>query len=180
MISRYHLGLRDHFFSLFNLVRLWLPRHNQTESEAEEDAGPGDDCKEPKPEEDIDLLIDDIDREDAETIMLHDCSGWSVLVKSTLCHFWENFCHRIYPLLHGCSEERDCLRTIGGELTAKELVHKAHLTNDIDQIQELTKNEFVDIGIVFFQIPKEIVDNECPFFFGFIWFMIQGSFIQVL
>ena len=44
-----------------------IPRHNGDDSEAEEDAGPSDENHEPEPEEDIDLLVDDVQGQNTET-----------------------------------------------------------------------------------------------------------------
>ena len=43
------------------------PGDDGDDSEAEEDAGPSDEDHEPEPEEDIDLLVDDIQRQNAQT-----------------------------------------------------------------------------------------------------------------
>ena len=44
-----------------------IPGDDGDDSEAEEDAGPSDEDHEPEPEEDIDLLVNDIQRQDAQT-----------------------------------------------------------------------------------------------------------------
>ena len=41
---------------------------------------------EPEPEEEVDLLVDDVDWEDAETVKLLDTSGGTVLVEGALGH----------------------------------------------------------------------------------------------
>ena len=37
----------------------------------------------PEPEENIDLLIDDVEREDTETVFILNGSRWTILVKGT-------------------------------------------------------------------------------------------------
>jgi len=53
---------------------------------------------EPEPQEDVNLLIDDVERQDAEGIMLLNIARRSVPMEGTLCHSWKHFDHWI------CSE----------------------------------------------------------------------------
>ena len=44
-----------------------IPRHNGDDSEAEEDTGPPDQDQKPEPEENVDLLVNDIQRQNAQS-----------------------------------------------------------------------------------------------------------------
>ena len=56
---------------------------NCDDSEAEEDTCPRDQKQEPEPKEDVDLLIDDVKRQNTETVVVNDCSRRSILVECT-------------------------------------------------------------------------------------------------
>ena len=42
---------------------------------------------EPEPKKDVDFLINNVQRKDAETVEALDCSGWTKLVKCAFCDF---------------------------------------------------------------------------------------------
>ena len=44
-----------------------IPGHDGDDSEAEEDAGPAHENHEPEPEKNVDLLVDDIQRQNAQS-----------------------------------------------------------------------------------------------------------------
>ena len=48
----------------------------------EEDAGDGGDDDEPEPEEDVDLLVDDVEGQNAETVMPFRGAAWPELVET--------------------------------------------------------------------------------------------------
>ena len=50
----------------------------------EEDAGDGGDHDEPEPEEDVDLLVDDVQRQDTESVMSLSGAAGTKLVKTAL------------------------------------------------------------------------------------------------
>ena len=68
--------------------------------EAKVDASPDGEADEPEPEEDVDLLVDDVDRQDAQPVVVHDRSRRPVLVEGALGHLGEDLGHRVHPLLH--------------------------------------------------------------------------------
>ena len=53
----------------------------------------GDDGEEdePEPDEDVDLLVDDVERQDAETVDGLDRARGAVLVERALCHLGTNY-----------------------------------------------------------------------------------------
>ena len=85
----------------------------------EEDAGDGSDNDEPEPEEDIQLLIDNVEGEDAESIVSLDSAGRSKLVKTALSNLREDNRQRVLPLLHLHLRELDHFQTVRRELIAE-------------------------------------------------------------
>ena len=79
---------------LVNLIE--RPGHDDTDSEAGDhednqsvedwDRGEDGNANKPEPEEDIDLLVDDVEGKNAEAVMSGDCSGGSIFVKCALCY----------------------------------------------------------------------------------------------
>ena len=52
-------------------------------SEAEEDTGPADEDEIPEPEEDVNLFIDDVERQHTQTINIHNGARGSIFVHGT-------------------------------------------------------------------------------------------------
>ena len=65
----------------------------------QEHAGDGGEDDKPKPEEDVYFLVDDVERQDTETIVTLHSSRSSKLVKTALCNLREHSCKRINSLL---------------------------------------------------------------------------------
>jgi hypothetical protein len=53
------------------------------------DGGPDGESDEPEPEEDVDLLVDDVHGEDAETVLVLNRSRGTVVVERALGHLEE-------------------------------------------------------------------------------------------
>ena len=70
------------FFYLLFLFVIYLP-------EAEVDTSPDGKADEPEPEEDVDLLVDDIEGKNAEAVFPLDSSRRTELVESTFCDLGE-------------------------------------------------------------------------------------------
>ena len=51
-----------------------IPGHDGDDSEAEKDAGPAHEDHEPEPEKNVDLLVDDIQRQNAQSVMVDNSS----------------------------------------------------------------------------------------------------------
>lgn len=100
------------------------------EADQEVDAGPDDDGQEPKPQEDVDLLVDDVVGQDAETVLVLHRSGRTVHVERTLGHLGENLGQRIHPLLKGKLADGQDVSAVTGELAAEEHVHEINLKED--------------------------------------------------
>ena len=95
----------------------------------------------PKPEEDEDLLIDDVHTENTEGVKVLDCSGASILLKSAFCHPGEDAGHGVNPVLRVLAGEAEYLQAVLREGVPEEGVGQADLKDDIDQIEELAEVE---------------------------------------
>ena len=82
---------------------------------------------EPEPEEDVDLLVDDVEREKTERVVLLDLSRRSELVERALGHPREHVDQRVEPVLLVLLGERDDLQTEGEERPVEEAIHEKHL-----------------------------------------------------
>ena len=72
---------------------------------------PGDDCEddEPEPEEDVDLLVQDVHAEDAEGVQGHEGAGTTVFVEGALGHAGEHLGHGVQPVLGVLASELENL-----------------------------------------------------------------------
>ena len=95
----------------------------------------------PEPEEDEDLLIDDVHTKNTEGVKVLDCSGASVLLKSTFRHSGEDACHGVNPVLRVLVGEAEHLQAVLREGVPEEGVGQADLKDDIDQVEELAEIE---------------------------------------
>ena len=73
----------------------------------------------PEPEEHIDLLIDDVQSKDTETIMGCDGSRRSIFVEGAFGHLGEDFIHWIMSVLRTVGCHCQNIPAIGGELITK-------------------------------------------------------------
>jgi len=138
----------------------FIPRGNEDESETEEDASPDSHSHEPEPEEHIDLLDDDVDGEDAETVMVLDGSRRSILVERALGHLGEHLGHGINTVLHLHVGNAENIPSIRGELSTKEGVHEVHLANNVDEVEDLTEDKLVNVDVMGSDGPGDPVDDD--------------------
>ena len=75
-------------------------RHAENNGSVDEGkSGDDGDDDQPEPDEDVDLLVDDVERENAEAVFLLDGAGGTVVVEGTLGHLGEDLGHGVRPLL---------------------------------------------------------------------------------
>ena len=72
------------------MANIYLSEGWDESSEAVEQTHARHDCQtdEPEPEEDVDLLVEDVQGEDAETVVGLHCTGRSVFVEGAFGHLW--------------------------------------------------------------------------------------------
>ena len=63
-----------------------LSRGNGDESNQQMNCGPNEQSQIPKPQEDVDFLVDDVDSQNAESILDFHGSGSSIVVESAFGH----------------------------------------------------------------------------------------------
>ena len=83
---------------------------------------------EPEPQEDVDLLVDDVERQEAQRVVLLHLSRGAELVEGALCHAGEHIDERVEPVLLVLLGEGDHLQPEGQEGAVEEPVHEEHLT----------------------------------------------------
>lgn len=81
----------------------------------------------PKPEEDVDLLVDDVDGEDAQGVVLLQLPRGAELTEGALGHAREHEDHGIYPHLLVIFHELDHVQAEGEEGVAQEPIDQEHL-----------------------------------------------------
>jgi len=98
---------------------------------------------EPEPESDIDLLIDDVEGEDAHGIVLLNCTWRSVFVEGAFGYSGKYHHHGISSIVILFIDEVENVSTISHEDTAEEEIDEVHLPDDIDEVENVA-NEVLD------------------------------------
>ena len=94
---------------------------------------------EPEPESDVDLLVDDVQPEDTQSVQLDDRARCSVLVERALGHAREHLHHGVRPVFVLQVDEVDHVGPISHEDSAQEEIDKIHLPDDIDEIEKVAE-----------------------------------------
>ena len=79
------------------ISRVWASELDNPDDEV--DAGDDGEDDEPEPEEDVDLLVQDVHPEDAEGVQGHERPGSAVLVERALGHAGEDPGHGVHAVL---------------------------------------------------------------------------------
>jgi hypothetical protein len=79
------------------------------------------------PYEDVDLFVDDVERQNAESVFLFDRAGGTVLVEGALRHLGEHLGHRVGPVLRFHFGEGKDVAAVGEELAPEEKVGEVNL-----------------------------------------------------
>lgn len=112
------------------------------------DAGDDGEDDEPEPESDIDLLVDDVESQDTHGVVFLDCAGGSIFVEGTLGYSGENRHHRICSFRVLLIDEVENICAIGHEDTAEEEIEEVHLSNNIDEVKNITDEVLDSIHVV--------------------------------
>ena len=124
-----------------------------------QDVKDGEDCEddEPEPEEDIDLLVEDVDGKDTLGIMSLDVTTGTVLVEGALGNPGKHPRHRVRPplLLHLYEGGRG--DAVGGELVAEEEVREEDLTDDVDQVETVGAEDVERPSVVFSESLHQVL-----------------------
>jgi hypothetical protein len=91
------------------------------------------------PDENVDFFIDDVERENAESVLLFDRSGGTVLEEGALRHLREDLGHRVRPVFRLHFRVSQNVATVGQELAAEEKVGEV----DLEQYDRISFCTFV-------------------------------------
>ena len=105
------------------------------------DAGEEDQEDEPEPEEDVQLLVDDVDGKHAEGVVGLDSATGPVLLVETLRHPREYPGHGIKSVLRVVFNIVQHLQAVGAELPAEEQVDEVDVGQDVDEGEKLTEDD---------------------------------------
>ena len=125
----------------------WLKEENQ-HSVDEDGSGNDGQEDEPEPEEDVNLLVDNVQWENAESIVFLHITRGTISVEGTLGHSRKDGHHWVDSVLLVHFSVTDNIITIGGEGAAKEGIDQIHLNDDIDKVENFAKDEVNKVGIV--------------------------------
>ena len=100
---------------------------------------------EPEPHEHVDLLVDDVDGKDAESVKVLGGARRARLVEGTLGHLGEHQVHGILPLLGILCGNAPHHQPVRREHASQEGVDKEDLEDDIDHVQDFTEDEFEEV-----------------------------------
>lgn len=135
-----------------------LPRSDCDDSEAEKDTGPAEYEEIPEPEEEVEFSVEIIERENTETVVCLYRSRHSVGVDGTFSDFGENLSDLFLQIISRCTAHD--VEAIVEKTSTEEKIHEIHLAEDVDQVQELTEDEFGDVEVVSSVIFVEIINNH--------------------
>merc|ERR1719284_1651814 len=124
------------------------------------DAGPNGHGDEPEPEEDVDLLVDDVVGQDAEAILVLHGTGGTILVEGALGDLGEHLVQWIGTFLEWLVADGKNLSSISGKLASQEDVHQVNLNQNVHKVEQLAEDELEDIRVVMMNCPLEIFDQQ--------------------
>ena len=115
---------------------------------------------EPEPQEHEDLLVDDVQGEDAHGIVDLDGAGASVLVEGALGDPGENLDHGIVPVLGVGLGPVEHVGAVGHEDAAEEGVEEVHLANDVDEVEDVADEVFEGVEVVQVERLADVLDQD--------------------
>lgn len=115
---------------------------------------------EPEPDEDVRLLVDDVERQQAQRVVLLDRAGRTVLVEDALGDAGEHVHHGVHPLLLVLVRERHDAQAVAEELAVEEVVHHVELADDVDQAQRLAEEVADGVRVVALDVVQQVVDED--------------------
>ena len=118
---------------------LWS--QNNCNSVDEESASDNRQWDKPKPEEDVDLFVNDVSWENTKTVMKLNCTGWTILVEGTFCYLWEYNCHWIGSIFEFKSAVFEYSHSIGWKFSIQECVNEKDLSDNIDKVKHFASEE---------------------------------------
>ena len=135
-------------------------RTNQSDKSIN-DKHSGDNSKKnhPKPDKNKDLLINDIQGQNAKSVFLFNCSRSSIFMESTFGDFWKNSFHGIRSIFRFHSSIVQNITTVCHELTAQKEIDEVHLNKDVNEIEDFTNKKSQCVCGMCSTMQSEILDN---------------------
>ena len=94
--------------------------------------------------------------------MVDNSSRGPVSVESAFGQLGEYFGHGVHPLIHLHVGNSQKVGSVSSEMSVKKMIHKSHLRDYVDQVEELTEDELASIGIMFSHRLLEKFDHHEP------------------
>jgi len=138
-------------------------RENDEDAVNDDQEGKRQKEQQPEPQEDVNLLVDNVQRQDAHGVVLFNLAGSSEFVKRTFGHPGKDVHHWIDTILLITLGKGDHLDAKSKKGAVKEPIHQEHLAEDIEQCKELAEKVSVSPKVMIFQIGVEIVEEELLF-----------------
>ena len=91
------------------------------------------------PDENVDFFVDDVERENAESVLLFNRSGGTVLEEGALRHLREDLGHRVRPVFRLHFRVSQNVAAVGQKLAAEEKVGEV----DLEQYDRISFCTFV-------------------------------------
>jgi len=126
----------------------------------EPDARDGRKKHEPEVEKHVDLLIDDIKRENAKGIVLLKRSRWTKLLERALSHLWKDSVERVVSDIDWLLHLGQHIPAKVSELVSEEHVGEVDLSDDVGKVEKLAGEEFEEISSSLCLLLVEILCNE--------------------
>ena len=114
---------------------------------------------EPEPQEDVNLLIENVERKHTQRIVLLDAARASVFVEAALCQSREHLNHWIGTILLVHVGEFEDVSAVRQKRTAQELVHDDDVGHHIHEIQYFTEEIPKRIAVVCAQAVDDVIDE---------------------
>ena len=104
--------------------------------------------EEPEPDANVNLVIDHVDRQDAEPVKLLDCSGGTKVVEGALGDLWKDPDHGVvaFLIVEHCKGKH--LEAVGGELTPQQPVDQVDLDAAVGKVHYLADHKPGFIGVI--------------------------------
>lgn len=115
---------------------------------------------EPEPQEHVDLFVDNVQGQHAQTVVGLHTAGWTVFVERAFGDLRKHPRHGINALIRLQLSELQDITAIGAELAVEEEVHKVDLSNHIHKVQGFAHEESEGVEIVAVQVANEVVDQD--------------------
>lgn len=114
---------------------------------------------EPEPQENVDLLVQNVECQQAQGVMFLNAARRSILVERAFGETRKDLYHRIRSVLLVHVWEVDNIGAVRQKGSAQEFVHKNDVHNDIGQIQEFAEEIAERVAVVRTQALQNVVDQ---------------------